>query len=118
MRILLAIDNSECSAAAIDAVIAQFMPIIRTFSPVIAGVAGMTKRNFFLYNIGGAFFWVWSMLGIGYFLGSYIPGIDQHIEIVVVVVVFISLLPGLIGTYRARRARRYSQKPAIEAGEL
>jgi membrane-associated protein len=86
-------------------VLAQFMPIIRTFSPVIAGVGGMRLRQFMTFNIIGAFVWVWSMLSIGYFLGSYIPGIDEHIEIVVVIVVFISILPGLIGGYRAKRAK-------------
>jgi membrane-associated protein len=98
-------------------VLAQFMPIIRTFAPVIAGVGGMRFRQFVTFNVLGAVLWIWSMLGIGYFLGSYIPGIDQHIEIVVIVVVFISLLPGLIGGYRAKRARRYTN-PAIEAGEI
>jgi membrane-associated protein len=99
-------------------VIAQFMPIIRTFSPVIAGVAGMRFREFITYNVLGAVFWVWSMLGIGYFLGSYIPGIDKHIEIVVVIVVFISILPGLIGAVKARRRSRFSAKPAVEGGEM
>jgi len=98
-------------------VLAQFMPVIRTFAPVVAGVAGMKFRQFITFNIIGAFVWIWSMLGIGYFLGSYIPGIDKHIEIVVVIVVFISLLPGLIGGYRAKRARRYG-KPAVEAGDI
>jgi membrane-associated protein len=93
-------------------VLAQFMPVIRTFSPVIAGVGGMSFWNFIRYNVLGAFAWVWSMLGIGYFLGNYIPGIDQHIEIVVVIVVFISILPGLISGYRARRRRQYSTRPA------
>jgi membrane-associated protein len=96
-------------------VIAQFIPILRTFSPVVAGVGGMGPRDFFVHNILGALFWVWSMLAIGYFLGSYIPGIDQHIEVVVLVVVFISLLPGLIGTYRAKRGRRVSAGRAIES---
>jgi membrane-associated protein len=86
-------------------VLAQFMPIIRTFAPVVAGVAGMEFRTFITFNIIGAFLWIWSMVGIGYFLGSYIPGIDQHIEIVVVVVVFISILPGIISWYRGRRAK-------------
>ena len=95
-------------------VLAQFMPIIRTFSPVIAGVGGMRFRQFMTFNIIGAFVWIWSMLAIGYFLGSYIPGIDQHIEIVVVIVVFISILPGLIGGYRARRAKQYSRSPVVE----
>jgi membrane-associated protein len=99
-------------------ILAQFMPVIRTFSPVIAGVACMTFRQFMTFNIVGAFAWIWSMLAIGYFLGSYIPGIDQHIEIVVVIVVFISLLPGLIGGYRARRAKRYAGPPAVDRGEL
>ena len=88
-------------------VLAQFMPIIRTFAPVTAGVACMPFRTFIVTNVLGALAWIWSMLGIGYFLGNYIPGIDQHIEIVVVVVVFISILPGIIGAIRARRAKRY-----------
>lgn len=99
-------------------VLAQFMPIIRTFSPVIAGVGGMKFHQFIRFNVLGAFAWVWSMLGIGYFLGNYIPGIDQHIEIVVVIVVFISILPGLISGYRARRRRRYSPDRAVESADI
>jgi membrane-associated protein len=98
-------------------VLAQFMPIIRTFAPVVAGVGGMKFRQFITFNVLGAVVWIWSMLGIGYFLGSYIPGIDRHIEIVVIIVVFISILPGLIGGYRAKRARRYAN-PAVETGEI
>jgi len=98
-------------------VLAQFMPIIRTFAPVVAGVAGMKFRTFITFNVMGAVLWIWSMLGIGYFLGSYIPGIDRHIEIVVIIVVFISILPGLIGGYRAKRARRYAD-PAVGTGDL
>jgi membrane-associated protein len=98
-------------------VLAQFMPIIRTFAPVVAGVGGMKFRQFITFNVLGAIAWIWSMLGIGYFLGSYIPGIDRHIEIVVIIVVFISILPGLVGGYRAKRARRYAN-PAVETGEL
>lgn len=95
-------------------VLAQFMPIIRTFAPVIAGVGGMRFKDFITFNILGAFLWIWGMLGIGFFLGSYIPGIDRHIEIVVAVVIFISILPGLIGGYRAKRARRFARR-AVEA---
>ena len=98
-------------------VLAQFMPVIRTFSPVIAGVGGMDYRTFVTFNVIGAIVWVGSMLSIGFFLGSYIPGIDQHIEIVVVIVVFISILPGIISSYRGRRARRYAASQAAETGE-
>jgi membrane-associated protein len=99
-------------------VLAQFMPIIRTFAPVVAGVGGMRFTQFITFNIIGAVIWIWSMVGIGYFLGSYIPGIDQHIEIVIAIVIFISILPGLISGYRARRAKRYEKSAAVETGEL
>ena len=99
-------------------VLAQFMPIIRTFAPVVAGVGGMKFRQFITFNIIGAVIWIWSMVGIGYFLGSYIPGIDQHIEIVIAIVIFISILPGLISGYRAKRAKRYGNSTAVEPGEL
>jgi membrane-associated protein len=96
-------------------VLAQFMPIIRTFAPVVAGVGGMKFSTFITFNIIGAVCWIWSMTGIGYFLGSYIPGIDQHIEIVIIIVVFISILPGIISWYRGKRAKERdaaTSKPA------
>ncbi len=84
-------------------VLAQFMPIIRTFSPVVAGVGRMPYRQFLIISVLGTILWVWSMLFIGYFLGTYIPGLDKHIEILILVVVFISILPGIISWYRERR---------------
>ena len=85
-------------------VIARFMPIVRTFVPVVAGMAQMGYRRYTIYNIVGGLGWIWSMLFIGYFLGRYIPGVDQHIETVIVIVVFVSILPGIIGWFRARRS--------------
>ncbi|HEY9516139.1 MAG TPA: VTT domain-containing protein [Gemmatimonadaceae bacterium] len=85
-------------------VLARFMPIIRTFAPVVAGVADMHYRTFVMYNVVGGLAWVWGMLFTGYFLGRYIPGIDEHIDIVIVVVIFLSLLPGIISWLRQRRA--------------
>jgi membrane-associated protein len=84
-------------------ILARFMPIIRTFAPVVAGVAAMEYRKFAMYNIVGGVLWVWSMLFIGYFLGRAIPGIDRHIEKVILLVIFLSILPGIIGWWRERR---------------
>ena len=84
-------------------VLAQFMPIIRTFSPVVAGVGRMPYRQFVVISVLGTIFWVWSMLFIGYFLGTAIPGLDKHIELLVLAVVFISILPGIISWHRERR---------------
>ena len=84
-------------------IIARFMPIIRTFAPVVAGVGAMEYRRFVLYNVVGGILWVWSMLFTGYWLGRYVPGIDQHIEKVILIVIFLSILPGIIGWIKERR---------------
>jgi Uncharacterized membrane-associated protein len=93
-------------------ILAQFMPIIRTFSPVVAGVAEMPFRHFITYNVVGAILWIWSMVFTGYFLGRYIPGIDKHIEIVVIVVILISIMPGIISTLRNRSRSKAEQAAA------
>jgi membrane-associated protein len=84
-------------------VIARFVPIIRTFAPVVAGVGQMRYRSFVFFNVMGGLLWIWSMLFTGYFLGRYIPGIDEHIELVIIVVVFLSILPGIIHWYKERK---------------
>ena len=87
-------------------IIARFMPIVRTFVPVVAGMGQMGYRRYTIYNIVGGLGWIWSMLLIGYFLGSYIPGVDQHIEKVIILVIVLSLAPGIIGWLRARSAAK------------
>jgi membrane-associated protein len=84
-------------------ILARFVPIVRTFVPVIAGVGGMSHRAFTVYDISGGFLWIWSMLLTGYFLGRWVPGVADHIEIVVISVIFVSILPGIIGWYRETR---------------
>jgi membrane-associated protein len=84
-------------------IIAQFAPILRTFAPVVAGVAEMGYRRFASYNVIGAMLWITSMTLTGYLLGSIIPGIDKRIDVLVMVVVAISLLPAAITWLRARR---------------
>lgn len=87
-------------------VLARFMPIIRTFAPVVAGAANMRYRDFIFYNIAGGFAWIWSMLFVGYFLGRYVPGIDKHIEKVIILVIFLSILPGIIGWLKERKSNK------------
>jgi membrane-associated protein len=87
-------------------VIARFVPIIRTFAPVVAGAAEMTYRHFAVYNVAGGIGWVASMTLTGYFLGRAIPDIDKHIHIVVAVVILLSLLPGIISIAREKMKAR------------
>jgi membrane-associated protein len=87
-------------------VIARFVPIIRTFAPVVAGAAEMTYRHFAVYNVAGGIGWVASMTLTGYFLGRAVPDIDKHIHIVVAVVILLSLLPGIISILREKMKSR------------
>jgi membrane-associated protein len=80
-------------------VLARFMPIVRTFVPVVAGAADMDVRAFTLYNVAGGLAWIWTTLLIGYFLGR-IPAVRAHIELLIVGVIALSLLPGIIGWLR------------------
>jgi membrane-associated protein len=83
-------------------IIARFVPIIRTFAPVVAGAATMTYRRFATYNVIGGIGWVASMTLTGYFLGRAIPDIDRHLHLVVAAVIFLSLLPAIVTWIRAK----------------
>jgi len=85
-------------------VLAQFIPILRTFAPVVAGVAEMGYRQFATYNVVGAILWVGSMTTAGYTLGNLVPNIESRIHYVIAVVIAISLLPPAIAWLRRRRS--------------
>lgn len=84
-------------------IIARFMPVIRAFAPVVAGIGQMPYSRYVVYSIAGSVLWVWSMLLLGYSLGRYVPGVASHIDIVVVLIVLVSLSPALIARLNARR---------------
>ncbi len=83
-------------------VLARFIPIIRTFAPVVAGVGRMEYRRFLCYNVFGGLGWVVSLTWAGYLLGQTIPNIDRHIHLVVGVVILLSVLPIGIEWWKAR----------------
>jgi membrane-associated protein len=86
-------------------ILARFVPLVRTFTPFVAGVARMSYGRFAAYNVVGGIGWVTSMTLCGYYLGR-IPWIRDHFELVVIIIVFISLLPIMFGGLRHLRARR------------
>jgi membrane-associated protein len=87
-------------------ILARFVPILRTFVPVVAGIAQMTYRRFATFNVVGGAGWVLSMTLIGYILGARFPVLVVHIEKVILVVVFLSILPAIFEYLRARREAR------------
>jgi membrane-associated protein len=86
-------------------ILARFMPIVRTFCPPVAGAAEMSYGRYLVFDIAGGFLWVWSMILLGYTLGSTVPNIDKRIHYVIAVVIFLSLLPAIYSAWRARQRR-------------
>ena len=88
-------------------VLARFVPIVRTFTPIVAGVAEMRYRTFVTYNLVGGFLWGIGITTLGYFLGE-IEFIEKNLEVAAVVIVAISLLPVANEIRRHRREARQS----------
>lgn len=85
-------------------VLARFMPIIRTFAPILAGVGRMNFREFFFYNVIGAFLWSFGLLLAGFFLGQAVPDVDRYVLPIVIAIVVLSFLPGIV-KYRQEKRR-------------
>jgi membrane-associated protein len=82
-------------------IIARFMPIIRTFAPFVAGVGSMTYGRFVLYNIVGGILWIALFLGGGYLFGN-IPVVKRNFTLVIMVIIVISIMPGVVEYLRHR----------------
>lgn len=86
-------------------ILARFIPLIRTFAPVVAGITNMNYRKFASYNIFGGIFWICSTVLLGYFLGNMIPNIEKYIHYVIAIVIFLSILPIVFEYFKSRKAK-------------
>jgi membrane-associated protein len=89
----------------ITIIIGRFVPIIRTFAPFLAGVAGMTYARFLSYNVVGAIAWIASLVYAGYLFGN-IPWVKANLTLIVIAIVAVSLIPAATTFVKERRARR------------
>lgn len=74
-------------------IIARFVPIVRTFAPIAAGLGNMNYKSFIIYNVIGGILWVVSLLSLGYLLGGLITNPDKYILPIILIIIVISLLP-------------------------
>ena len=88
--------------------LARFVPIVRTFAPLLAGVGRMGYRRFVGWNLFGGFAWVWGMTLLGFGLGKRVPNIEAHLHIVILLVVLLSLLPGAVELWRDRKGSAHA----------
>jgi len=97
-------------------VLARFVPIVRTFAPVVAGVSRMHYRTFLTYNVVGGVLWGAGVSALGYFLGQ-VAFVRSNVEIIILAIVGLSVLPILFELLRARREHR-SGPPADSTRDL
>jgi membrane-associated protein len=93
-------------------IIGRFVPIIRTFAPFLAGVAGMTYPRFLSYNVVGAVAWITSLVYAGYLFGN-IPWVKENLTYIVLAIVVVSLIPAVTTFFKERRAGR-SKSPSVD----
>ena len=87
-------------------ILARFMPIIRTFAPVVAGIGTMEYRRFLTYNIIGAALWTICIPVAGYFLGRVIPDVDKFLIPIITIIVLISISPGIYEVLNTAQKRK------------
>ncbi|MGI5212436.1 DedA family protein [Plantactinospora sp. CA-290183] len=95
-------------------VLARFVPIVRTFTPIVAGVSGMRYRTFVVYNVIGGILWGTGVTVLGFFLGQ-LPFVKEHIELILIAIVAISVIPIAVELLRARMAARRGTTQAERA---
>lgn len=87
-------------------VFARFVPVVRTFAPIMAGVGNMSYKTFISYNIVGGLLWAAGMSFLGYFLGSIIPNIDKYLLPIIAIIIIVSIVPNI---YHFIKARSYGK---------
>jgi membrane-associated protein len=91
-------------------VLARFVPIVRTFAPIVAGVGSMPYRTFVTFNVLGGLLWAVGVTLLGYILGESIPDIDKYLLPVIGLIVVVSVLPIAIEILRSRRKAEAERK--------
>ncbi len=86
-------------------ILARFMPIVRTFAPIVAGAGRMYYPRFFMFNIVGGGLWAIGMSMLGFFLGSVVPNIDHYLLPIIALIIFLSILPSIIHILRDKHLR-------------
>ncbi len=83
-------------------ILARFIPIVRTFVPILAGVGKMHYKKFFTYNIIGGILWGLGIPLLGYFLGENIPNIDKYLLPIILLIIFLSILPTILSFFKKK----------------
>ncbi len=84
-------------------VLARFMPVVRTFVPIVAGIGKMDHKRFTFFNFLGGTIWTWGMSWGGYYLGSVIPGVDKYLLPIIILIIILSIIPPIWHIYKENK---------------
>lgn len=84
-------------------ILARFVPMVRTFAPIFAGIAGMDYKVFIKYNIIGAFLWTSGLIILGFFLGRTVPNIDKYLLPIILTIILLSMIPAVVEFFKNKR---------------
>jgi membrane-associated protein len=90
-------------------ILSRFLPIVRTFAPIVAGIVKLEYRKFFIYNVAGAVMWVTLLVLCGYFIGEYIPDAKDYLKYIVIFLIVITAIPFLISYIKKKFKSKISQ---------
>jgi membrane-associated protein len=83
-------------------ILARFIPFVRTFAPILAGVGKMNYKTFFIYNLIGGLLWTAGVSLLGFWLGRIIPNIDKYLLPIIFIIIVVSVLPNVYQIYKAK----------------
>jgi membrane-associated protein len=86
-------------------ILSRFLPIVRTFAPIVAGIVKLDYKKFFIFSIVGAFFWVCILVLTGYFMGEYIPNTKDFLGYIVIFLIVITAIPFVYNSIRKKIAK-------------
>jgi membrane-associated protein len=86
-------------------ILSRFLPIVRTFAPIVAGIVKLDYRKFFIYSLVGAILWVSTLVLSGYFLGKYIPGTKDYLGYIVIFLIVITSIPFVYNSIKKKLRR-------------
>jgi membrane-associated protein len=91
-------------------ILSRFLPIVRTFAPIVAGIVKLDYYKFFLYSLTGAIFWVCMLVLTGYFMGKYIPETKEYLGYIVIFLIVITSIPFVYNSIRRKYSKRSAKK--------
>jgi len=87
-------------------IIARFMPVVRTFAPIVAGIGNMNYKIFLVYNIIGGILWTFSLVLGGFYLSRVVPNAEKHLETIIMLIIVVSLTPAVFHIIKEKMSQR------------